>query len=493
MSAVDSTARTEDNASSVDKGSTNPYNSIIYEPQPPPPRKKTTSLWSYMLPTNVNEHTNNNNINCNQVRLPTTSPSDRNAASIRLMVGDAQASVQHLSDRVDKVLDLQRIEANKLEQVIGRVVQSVERVYTAVAESNAAHTSTLAEALTRCARLEEALVVQSNTINQLSAKCDLVLSQTTQSHTAVLSLAPAIQLETERSSRLLSAETRQWINEHVKETGANLDRVREDLKRAVEAWDGSLALHRQETSVMFSAVLAGITSVAGKAAHTRIPLDEETTINPVRGSETSRSGLAPAHTVDTTPPTTHGPLSSSDLVEEPQAQHAAKNRTSSSRHSQPSPVHGKNSTLFEGRVLVEETQSTALSSVPDEVPPNEAMTFEHDRGFGALNKRASSAFTRSFTNAGSPGFTVQRRPFVQGSHHAPHPSSELQAETRAPTLGRSSPNRGIPSLRLTLNKRAATARVEDVPPGTAKRSRKNKTRVLMDSQELLGMDSSPER
>ncbi|CAE6478108.1 unnamed protein product [Rhizoctonia solani] len=486
MSAVDSTARTDDNASRVDKGSSNLHNSIIYEP----PRKKTTSLWSYMLPTHANENTNNTP-NCNEPRLPTTSPSDRNAASIRLMVGDAQASVQHLSNRVDKLLDLQRLEANKLEQVIGGVVQSVERASAAVAESNAAHASKLAEALTRCARLEEALVAQSNAINELGAKCDLVLSQTSQSHATVLSLAPAIdknQLEADRSSRLLSAETKQWMSEHVKETSAGLDRVREELKRAVEAWDGSLSLHRQETSVMFSAVLAGIKSVS--VVHTRIPLDDGNTVGTVRGSETSRSGLAPAHTVDTTPPTTHGPLSSSDLVEEPH-QHAAKNRTSSSRHSQPSPVHGKNSTPSgEGRVLVEETQSTALSSVPDEDLPDKAMTFER-QGFGALSKRTSSVFA-SFANPGSPGFTVQRRPFVQGStlHHAPN-SSELQAETRAPTLGRSSPNEGIPSLRLTLNKRAA--RVEEVPPGTTKRSRKNKTRVLMDSQELLRIDSSPER
>ncbi|CAE6465799.1 unnamed protein product [Rhizoctonia solani] len=458
--------------------------------------------------------TDNNNNNSNEAPLPTTSPSDRHAASIRLMLGDAQASAQQLSDRVDKVLDLQRQEAKKLEQLIGGAVQSVERVVTAVAESNAAHTLKLEETLTRCARLEEALSVQSNAITELGAKCDLVLSQTSsaliqldKAH-ATLDTLHALpgsvennQLKTERaldrSSQLLSAETRNWMSEYAKEMNVNLDRVRDEFKRASEAWDGALSLHRQETSVMFSAVLAGIRSVPGSTTgvgHTRIPVDNNTTAD--RSPETSHSGIAPnpTHTVAST---THGPSSSSGFVtasEEPQAQHAAKNPTSSARHTQPSLVHGKNSTRSEGRVLVEDTQSTALSSVPEEDQPGESVTFERGRGFSALGKRAGSAFA-SFTNPGSPGFTVQRRPFVPEStlqpspslpKNQPHPDSSAQAATPAPTLDRSSP-----SLRPTLQKRPA--RVEDAPPGPTKRSRKTKTRVLMDSQELLRLDSSPER
>ncbi|KDN48810.1 hypothetical protein RSAG8_02797, partial [Rhizoctonia solani AG-8 WAC10335] len=422
------------------------------------------------------------------------------------MLGDAQASAQQLSDRVDKVLDLQRQEAKKLEQLIGGAVQSVERVVTAVAESNAAHTLKLEETLTRCARLEEALSVQSNAITELGAKCDLVLSLD-KAH-ATLDTLHALpgsvennQLKTERaldrSSQLLSAETRNWMSEYAKETNANLDRVRDEFKRASEAWDGALSLHRQETSVMFSAVLAGIRSVPGSSSTTtRISVDNNNTTAD-RRPETSHSGIAPnpTHTVAST---THGPSSSSGFVtasqSDTQAQHAAKNPTSSARHTQPSLVHGKNSTRSEGRVLVEDTQSTALSSVPEEDQPGESVTFERGRGFSALGKRAGSAFA-SFTNPGSPGFTVQRRPFVPDStlqpspnlpKNQPHPDSSAQAATPAPTLDRSSP-----SLRPPLQKRPA--RVEDAPPRPTKRSRKTKTRVLMDSQELLRLDSSPER
>ncbi|KAH7341624.1 hypothetical protein B0J17DRAFT_266710 [Rhizoctonia solani] len=92
-----------------------------------------TTLWSYILPlpnseapNNNNNNNNNNNTNTKEAPLPTTSPADRNAVSIRLALGDAQASVQHLSDRVDKVLDQQRQDAKKLESLIGGVLQSGE-------------------------------------------------------------------------------------------------------------------------------------------------------------------------------------------------------------------------------------------------------------------------------------------------------------------------------------------------------------------------------
>ncbi|CAE6452308.1 unnamed protein product [Rhizoctonia solani] len=418
------------------------------------------------------------------------------------MVGDTQASVQQLSDRVDKVLDLQRQEAKKLEQMIGGVVQSVERAFTAVAESNAAHTSKLEETLTRCARLEQVLSAQSKAIEGLSAKCDLVLSQTNN----LASLAPLIQTN-QSDSRLWSAETKIHISEHAQATYTSLDKVREEIKCAREAWDGALSLHRRETSVMFSAVLAGISRIP--------PLNEHAD----RRSETSRSGIvppapapapAPTHTVDIThkPPPPHGQSSSSSssgLVttsDEPQTQHehAAKN-PDHARHTQSGTVHDKNSTAFASRVLVEETQSTALSSVPDEDhPPEEerVMTFERGRGFGALSSRRTGSALASVTIPASPGFTVQRRPFVQVSSLQSAPkqpdssASRGQAATPAPTVGRpSSPNEDASSLRPALNKRSA--RIEDVPPNPAKRSRKNKTRVLMDSQELLRLDSSPER
>ncbi|CAE6460815.1 unnamed protein product [Rhizoctonia solani] len=567
-----------------------------------------TTLWSYILPLpNSEAPSSSNNNKTKEPPLPTTSPSDRNAVSIRLALGDAQASVQHLSDRVDKVLDQQRQDAKKLESLIGGAVQSVDRAVTAVAESNVAHMLKLEEALARCARLEESVAGLSMEMVRLGATCDSILSEatSTRTHDNVMALLPAIpmlqalpnsienaQFKTtqalEHVSRdahaLLAAETKSWMNEHSKDTSASLDKLKEQVGRELEvhreawvgalslhrqemsvmfsavlagihskdtsasldklkeqvgrelevhreAWVGALSLHRQEMSVMFSAVLAGIKSVSGcstatASGQTLIAVDNNTLAKTgqARRSGTSQSTPAPApapasappaqnttHTVDITHQQPHGPSSSSGFVtarscsdEEPQAQHAAKNPSPSSRNIQPGPVHGKNSTQPEGRVLVEDTQSTALSSLPDEdLPEQESMTFA-GRGFGTLNKRGGSAFA-SFTNIGSPGFTVQRRPFVQGPNLtqtlklAPNltkepgepNSSAQQSGTPAPTLGRSSPSENAPNVLLTLKKRRAG--VEDTPSGSTKRSRKAKTRVLMDSQELLMLDSSPER
>ncbi|CAE6461340.1 unnamed protein product [Rhizoctonia solani] len=518
-----------------------------------------TTLWSYILPLpNSEAPSSSNNNKTKEPPLPTTSPSDRNAVSIRLALGDAQASVQHLSDRVDKVLDQQRQDAKKLESLIGGAVQSVDRAVTAVAESNVAHMLKLEEALVRCARLEESVAGLSMEMVRLGATCDSILSEatSTRTHDNVMALLPAIpmlqalpnsienaQFKTtqalEHVSRdahtLLAAETKSWMNAHSKDTSASLDKLKEQVGRELEvhreAWVGALSLHRQEMSVMFSAVLAGIKSVSGcstatASGQTLIAVDNNTLAKTgqARRSGTSQSAPAPApepastppaqnttHTVDITHQQPHGPPSSSGFVtarscsdEEPQAQHAAKNPSPSSRNIQPSPVHGKNSTQPEGRVLVEDTQSTALSSLPDEdLPEQESMTFA-GRGFGTLNKRGGSAFA-SFTNIGSPGFTVQRRPFVRGPNLtqtlklAPNltkepgepNSSAQQSGTPAPTLGRSSPSENAPNVLLTLKKRRAG--VEDAPPGSTKRSRKAKTRVLMDSQELLMLDSSPER
>ncbi|KAJ1307697.1 hypothetical protein OPQ81_001786 [Rhizoctonia solani] len=525
-------------------------------------RKKTTSLWSYILPLNNTNETpsaNNNTITTTttttEVPLPTTSPSDRNAVSIRLALGDTQASLQHLSDRIDRVLDQRCQEAKKVEQLIGGVVQSVERAFTAVAESNAAHTSKLEEALSRCGRLEEALSAQSKAISDLGAKCDANLSETSRTfhrlgtmHDNVISLLPAIPLlhtlpteiqnsefktahalehALDRSAQnqytLLSAETKSWITEHQSKTSASLDKLREDVRRELDVWSGALSLHRQEMTAIFSAALAGIRNMPGTtaSAQSQISMDGASP-GRGRGSETPQTAIAlnATHTVNnTTHEQPHGPLSSSGFLTAPSresektvAQHAAKNPISSSRHIQASLVHDKNSTqtqVLPGRVLVEDTQSTALSSLPDEDQPEreERVTFAV-RGFGALGKRASSTLG-SFTNPGSPVFTVHRRPFVQDSTSAqplrPAPSltkehttqsslltskSEVSGPRRETTLGRSSPS-GNHDIPLTSKKRPA--RAEDAPPGPTKRSRKTKTRVLMDSQELLTLDSSPER
>ncbi|CAE6480385.1 unnamed protein product [Rhizoctonia solani] len=506
------------------------------------PRKKTTSLWSYILPL-----TNTHEINTHETPLPATSPSDRNAVSIRLLLGDTQAAVQRLSDRVDRVLDQQRQEAKHLEHTIGGLVQSVQRVVAAVAESNAAHTSKLDETLNRCSAIEAALSAQSKAISQLSAKCDSNLSQTLDrlgtTHDHLLGLLPSIPMlqaipsEIQNSqlvitsalkssqNPLLSAEMKTCLAEHRVATSASLDKLREELTRGLdthrEAWSGALSLHRQEMNALFSAVLAGIRTGPGSSTGTASVADSTTVGHDLsedhastgqgRGSGTSQTAQAPntTHTFSTTTHEPHGPPSSSSFVTIPQVEHAARNSNASSRHTQASPVHDKNSTQSEVLARVEDTQSTALSSVPDESQP-ESMTFEQraGRGFGALSKRAGSAFG-SFTNPGSPVFVVQRRPFVQGSTLQPAPSlakgktnesltetgsSALQSgipDTRSSTLGRSSPGENAPSSRLTLKKRAAG--VEDAPPGPTKRSRKTKTRVLMNSQELTTLDSSPER
>lgn len=193
-----------------------------------------------------------------------------------------------------------------------------------------------------------------------------------------------------------------------------------------------------------------------------------------------------------------------------------------------------------GRVLVAETQSTALSSVPDEedaerpeeetveslalVSEDETFAVQHTttagRTFGGINQRTFSA-AGQFTTPDSPPFSVQRQPLTAKkviAHHGPATQNighntrrvrpgerfpEMSTSTlpetidpaRAPTLGRSSPGTAIDGtfLAVNLNKRGLKTDDTPLPQGLAKRQRRAKTRTIMNSQELLMLDSSPER
>ncbi|QRW18097.1 hypothetical protein RhiXN_03021 [Rhizoctonia solani] len=425
------------------------------------------------------------------LKLPTTSPADRNAISIRLALGDTQSAVQKLADRVDRVVDLQRQETRNVHDAIARVGQSVEQAFTALDQTTMAHTSKLDEALSRIARLEAALSAQSTVVTQIGAKCDVHCSN---------------QLQ------VLSAEANRWMSEHQLATSASLDKVREEVRHALdanrEAWSVALSLHRQEMSAMLSAVLAGIRSVAGPIGTTSIPgsTRASTTRSGSSGGPTqtliavdnTKTTMARSHASetpltaalgDTTPLHTFEPYGQPSSITHSQLQeraatesekthgaqqHAAKNSNVQARHIQAGPVH-----------------VDALSSVPDEDEAVDHMVIGRrvpldGRGFGALSKRASSTFA-SFTNPASPGFTIHRQPFVQGLNL--QPALVLQAKEKPEEDNTETGN--VPNVRLVIKKRPA--RVEDIPSAPAKRSRKAKTRVLMDSQELLMLDSSPER
>ncbi|CAE6462239.1 unnamed protein product [Rhizoctonia solani] len=598
-------------------------------------KKSPTSLWSYILPCPAESNPNSKNASImntasEREKLPTTSPMDRNAISIRLALGDTQSAVQKLADRVDRVLDLQREEAKNVQDVIGRVVQSgewdgiecggdknskgltpvsprmrlgflglgwrgfdpwgwrcgdllfcrcsdvdsrvllsaaplspswaifgnnaVEQAFTALNEATVAHTSKLDEALSRIARIESTLTAQSVVMTEIGAKCDvhfsvldkfgslppiipILQSLPTSIQNSHLSTTQALERSSQNQLHVLSAETTRWMAEHQSATRASLDKLKEEVRNALdanrEAWSMVLSLNRQEMSAMFSAVLAGIRNVPGSTgtvsisgsgsasstgsapsgghAQVQIAMDSTTT---ARAQESGTPQTIALN--DITPHTfePHGKPSSithsysqERMATKPEkthvAQHAAENSNAQARHIQASAVHDKNSTrpevLQPGRVLVEDTQSTVLSSIPDEEEIVEHMA---GRGFGALGERASSPFG-SFNNPDSPGFTIHRQPFVQSSKLQPplglteEKSNGHIFETGsrsvslAPTLARSSSPGNAPSIRLIVKKRSA--RAEDVPPVPTKRSRKTKTRVLMDSQELLMLDSSPER
>ncbi|KAF8674019.1 hypothetical protein RHS04_07491 [Rhizoctonia solani] len=554
-------------------------------------KKMMTSLWSYILPVpaeprpggthaSIHSHpaitidtastaatattpvTITSTAEKENLKLPTTSPADRNAISIRLALGDTQSAVQKLADRVDRVVDLQRQETKHVHDAIARVGQSVEQAFTALDQTTMAHTSKLDEALSRIARLEAALSAQSTVVTQIGAKCDvhcskefgtiipILQSLPSSIQNSHLSTSQALERSSQNQLQVLSAEANRWMSEHQLATSASLDKVREEVRHALdanrEAWSVALSLHRQEMSAMLSAVLAGIRSVAGPIGTTSIPgsTRASTTRSGSSGGPTqtliavdnTKTTMARSHASetpltaalgDTTPLHTFEPYGQPSSITHSQLQeraatesekthgaqqHAAKNSNVQARHIQAGPVHGKNSTRSEvlqsTRVVMDDTQSTALSSVPDEDEAVDHMVIGRrvpldGRGFGALSKRASSTFA-SFTNPASPGFTIHRQPFVQGLNL--QPALVLQAKEKpeedntetgsnsgslTPTLGQSSSPGNVPNVRLVIKKRPA--RVEDIPSAPAKRSRKAKTRVLMDSQELLMLDSSPER
>ncbi|KAH7341623.1 hypothetical protein B0J17DRAFT_266644 [Rhizoctonia solani] len=141
-----------------------------------------------------------------------------------------------------------------------------------------------------------------------------------------LKTTQALELVSRDHHALLSAETKSWMSEHSKDTSASLDKLRDQVGRELnvhrEAWAGALSLHRQEMSVMFSAVLAGIKTVSGcstatASGQTLIAVDNNTLAKTgqARGSGTSPTAPEPTaqntHTLDITHEEPHGPSSSS--------------------------------------------------------------------------------------------------------------------------------------------------------------------------------------
>lgn len=223
-----------------------------------------------------------------------------------------------------------------------------------------------------------------------------------------------------------------------------------------ESWTTALSLHRQEMNGLFSAHLAGSSNAACPTACSRrlsegdssskiLPRtreEEDPGLNRVAGDTFStphpmNGGLT--STLETAP---HGPgptrdeacgqassISGSSVVipedTRPDAQVAQ-----SSQHTVDVSSAGPSTGHSAARVLVEETQSTALSSIPSEdeqVPDPELDTIDVDameseddgparskgRPFGAMDWRTLSA-VGDFTTPDSPPFSVHRQHLALG-------------------------------------------------------------------------------
>ncbi|KAG9087911.1 hypothetical protein FS749_002561 [Ceratobasidium sp. UAMH 11750] len=163
--------------------------------------RKTGGLWSYILPPTASTSSSPPDPDAtgqlppsNSVSLPATGPSDRSAVSVRLMLGDAKAALQQLSDRVERVVDEA---ANARREIVetGRGVEEahagmvkqvqtiVKQAISSLQEANVAHTSSLEATSARVANLEEALAAQARTISDLVQTC-----ATTQSVRAFLDI-----------------------------------------------------------------------------------------------------------------------------------------------------------------------------------------------------------------------------------------------------------------------------------------------------------------
>ncbi|KAG9081225.1 hypothetical protein FS749_007818 [Ceratobasidium sp. UAMH 11750] len=289
--------------------------------------RKTGGLWSYILPPTSSTSSSPPDPDAtgqlppsNSASLPATGPLDRSAVSVRLMLGDAKAALQQLSDRVERVVD-EAANARREVAETGRGVEEahagmvkqvqtiVKQAIASLQEANVAHTSSLEATSARVANLEEALAAQARTISDLAQTCvttqlniTSLLERTTQTHSAVLSLAPIfpflqaipteianaqlkttstvehLQAETLRVARDARLELAKLSEEQMRATlgavselfrardqawreqmDAVVGHVKRDLERCREDWTSALSMHRQEVCGLLSVQLATCT------------------------------------------------------------------------------------------------------------------------------------------------------------------------------------------------------------------------------------------
>ncbi|KAG8682872.1 hypothetical protein FRC09_016467, partial [Ceratobasidium sp. 395] len=198
--------------------------------------RKNGGLWSYILPPSATASSSppdpdaTGQIPPSTSILPATGPSDRSAMSVRLMLSDAKAALQQLSERVERVADeagnarrevaetgrgVEEAQAGMVKQVqtIGEwsikqharslvgllrfsfggdgallleaalhvtlrrlflicdAYSVVKQAIMGVQEANSAHTSSLEAALARIANLEVMLAAQATAISDLGRTC----------------------------------------------------------------------------------------------------------------------------------------------------------------------------------------------------------------------------------------------------------------------------------------------------------------------------------
>ncbi|QRV90193.1 hypothetical protein RhiJN_18211 [Ceratobasidium sp. AG-Ba] len=184
-----------------------------------PPARKTGGLWSYILPPAPSSFSLESEPDASlpppsstSTVLPATGPSDRSVLSVRLMLGDAKAALQQLSDRVERIADesanarREIAEAGRgVEEAQGGILKQIQSVVkqavSSIQEANIAHTSPLEAASARIANLEASLAAQAKGISDLSQACTFnqlgtseLMDRVMQTHSAVLTLSPVIPL-----------------------------------------------------------------------------------------------------------------------------------------------------------------------------------------------------------------------------------------------------------------------------------------------------------
>ncbi|KAG9092781.1 hypothetical protein FRC07_011590, partial [Ceratobasidium sp. 392] len=515
--------------------------------------RKTGGLWSYILPPTTSASSSPPDPDAagqippsSSVSLPATGPSDRSAVSVRLMLGDAKAALQQLSDRVERVVD----ETGNARREVTEAGRGVEEAYSgmikqvqvivkqaiaSVQEANAAHTSSLEAASTQIANLETALATQATTVSDLARTCAInqslhdtdghetqnianLLDRTAQVHSALLSLSPVIpllqaipaevsnaqlmttgaierlQAETlrvARDARLeiatlseektraalsamsdLSAARDQMWREQLDATAGN---VKKELEKCREDWVSALSMHRQEVSGLLSVRLASCMHGSAHTAMDAMQKGSGITTNveapPNLLSHSLRGGKQPSRhpSLRTSPQAARPPnmdttstmiqRASSEMVEDVlgvgnslfgASSVAAKTadrrrvdvgggmRSDQDRNKIQGPAVPKSSNghvqalVTEPRLepsldLEDETQSTALTSLPDvdedarDLEDSQVQTETQEnstpggRLFGALNQPSRTRSARQdFTTPESPPFSVRPQPLSIG-------------------------------------------------------------------------------